>query len=170
MPWPETGATQYHAQLGLPDKGRAIGLVVCNSWDLEPWDLLNGLALGCYQPYPEVLLVSFGICRTVRTFLTMIYKVSICRSCMIKRFYFTVAGILLVNLLKHHRILAIFKLISRLFVYFDLFFLLVRMVSFFFVEKQNLVYNLLTRCRQFSPRQRTPRDTGKAREAWSKDN
>ncbi len=43
MPWPQTGATHYHAQLGLPDKGRAIkGLVVCNSWDLEPWDLLNG--------------------------------------------------------------------------------------------------------------------------------
>ena len=46
MPWPKTGATQYHAQLGLPDKGRAIkGLVVCISWDLEPWDLLNVLAL-----------------------------------------------------------------------------------------------------------------------------
>ncbi len=52
---PETGATQYHAQLGLPDKGRAIkGLVVCNNWDQEPLDLLNGLALGCYQPSPEV--------------------------------------------------------------------------------------------------------------------
>ncbi len=33
-------------------------LVVCNSRVLEPWDLLNGLALGCYQPSPEVLLVS----------------------------------------------------------------------------------------------------------------
>ena len=45
------GYTQYSAELGLPDKSRAIkGLVVCNSWDLEPWDLLNGLALGCYQP------------------------------------------------------------------------------------------------------------------------
>ena len=56
MPWPQTGATQYHAQLGLPDKGHAIkGLVVCNSWDLEPWDLLNGLALGYYQP-------SHGMC------------------------------------------------------------------------------------------------------------
>ena len=22
MPWPETGATHYHSQLGLPDKGR----------------------------------------------------------------------------------------------------------------------------------------------------
>ncbi len=55
MPWPKTGATQYHAQLGLPDKGRAIkGMVVCNNWDLEPLDLLNGLALGCYQPSPEV--------------------------------------------------------------------------------------------------------------------
>ncbi len=42
MPWSKTGATQYHAQLGLQDKGRAIkGLVVCNSWDLEPWDLQN---------------------------------------------------------------------------------------------------------------------------------
>ena len=36
MPWPQTGATQYHAQqLGLPDKGRAIkGLVFYNSWDV----------------------------------------------------------------------------------------------------------------------------------------
>ncbi len=50
MPWPQTGATQYHAQVRLPDKGRAIkGLVVCNNWDLEPLDLLNGLALGCYH-------------------------------------------------------------------------------------------------------------------------
>ena len=47
MPWPKTGATQYHVQLGLPDKDRAIkGLVVCNGKDLEPLDLLtNGLAL-----------------------------------------------------------------------------------------------------------------------------
>ena len=46
MPWPKTGATKYHAQLGLQDKGRAIkGLVVCNNWDLDPLDL-NGLALG----------------------------------------------------------------------------------------------------------------------------
>ena len=29
MPWSKTGVTHYHAQLGLPDKGRAIkGLVV----------------------------------------------------------------------------------------------------------------------------------------------
>ncbi len=55
MYWPQTGATQYHAQLGLPDKGRAIkGFVVCNNWDLEPLDLIKGLALGCYQPSPEV--------------------------------------------------------------------------------------------------------------------
>ncbi len=55
MPWPQAGATQYHAQLGLPDKGRAIkGLVLCNSSDLEPSDLINGPALGCYQPSPEV--------------------------------------------------------------------------------------------------------------------
>ncbi len=58
MPWPQTCTTQYHAQLGLPDKGRAIKLlVVCNDWDLEPLDLLNGLALGCYQPSHEVLIV-----------------------------------------------------------------------------------------------------------------
>ncbi len=31
MPWPKTGATQYHTQVGLPD----------------------GLALGCYQLSPE---------------------------------------------------------------------------------------------------------------------
>ena len=58
MPWPQTGLTQYHAQLGLPDRGLAIkGLVVCNNRDLEPFDLQNGLALGCYQPSPEVLIV-----------------------------------------------------------------------------------------------------------------
>ncbi len=29
MPWPYTGATHYHAHVGLPDKGRTIiGLVV----------------------------------------------------------------------------------------------------------------------------------------------
>ena len=46
MPWPQkTGATHYHAQLGLPDKGHAIkGLVVCWSmarindlWDGPGW-------------------------------------------------------------------------------------------------------------------------------------
>ncbi len=30
MPWPQTGATHYHTQIGPSDKGRAIkGLVVC---------------------------------------------------------------------------------------------------------------------------------------------
>ncbi len=44
--------------VGLPYKGRAIkGLVVCNNWNLEPLDLLNGLALGFYQPSPGVLIV-----------------------------------------------------------------------------------------------------------------
>ncbi len=58
MPWPQTGATLYHAQLGLPDKGRAIkGVDVCNNWELEPLDLLNSLALGCYQPSPKILIV-----------------------------------------------------------------------------------------------------------------
>ena len=56
--WPQTGTTHSHAQLGLPDKGHAIKrLVVCSNWDLELLVLLNGLALGCYQPSPEVLIV-----------------------------------------------------------------------------------------------------------------
>ena len=47
MPWPGTGATQYLEQLELKDKDHAIkGLVDCNNWDLEPLDVLNGLALG----------------------------------------------------------------------------------------------------------------------------
>ncbi len=51
MLWPKTGATGTE----IPDKGRAgKGLVVSNSLDLEPMDLLNGLALGCYQPSPEL--------------------------------------------------------------------------------------------------------------------
>ncbi len=38
MPWPQTGATQYHAQVGLPGKGCTIKeLVDCNDWDLEPF-------------------------------------------------------------------------------------------------------------------------------------
>ncbi len=58
MPLPQTGATQYHAQLLLSDKGRVIkGLVVCNNCDLEPLDLPDGLALGCYQPSSEVFIV-----------------------------------------------------------------------------------------------------------------
>ncbi len=58
MSWPQTGATQYREEFGLPDKVRVIkGLVVCNNWDLEPLDLLYGHALGCYQPSPEVLIV-----------------------------------------------------------------------------------------------------------------
>ncbi len=59
MPWPQTGATQYHAQLGLSDKGRQIKeLIVCNNWDLETLALPNhGLDLSCHQPSPEVLIV-----------------------------------------------------------------------------------------------------------------
>ena len=58
MRWPQIGATYNYAQLGLPNKFRAIkGLDV---WDLESLDLLNGMALGSYQPYPEVLIVITG--------------------------------------------------------------------------------------------------------------
>ena len=56
MLWPQIGALQYHAQLGLPDKGGAINeLVFCNDWDQEHFDLLIGLSLGCYQPSPEII-------------------------------------------------------------------------------------------------------------------
>ena len=52
---PKTGTTYNYAQLELPVKGRTIkGLVFRNDLDLEPLGLINGLALGCYQPYPEV--------------------------------------------------------------------------------------------------------------------
>ncbi len=48
-------ATHNQPLLALPDKGRAIkGLVSYNIWDLQSLDLLDGLALGCYQPSPEV--------------------------------------------------------------------------------------------------------------------
>ncbi len=58
MPLPETGATKYNAQLGLPDKGRAInGWFVYNDWVPEPLDLLNSQALGCYQLSHEVLIL-----------------------------------------------------------------------------------------------------------------
>ncbi len=57
MPWRKPGATQYPAKLELPDKGRVIKwLVVCNNRDLDPLDLLNGMALGCFELSPEVLL------------------------------------------------------------------------------------------------------------------
>ena len=54
MPWPQTSTTHYHAQLEFLVKGITIkGLIVYNSWDLEPLDMLNGLGLGCYQPSPD---------------------------------------------------------------------------------------------------------------------
>ena len=53
--WPQTDATQYHKHLVLLDKDRAIkGLFVCNGWDLDPLDLKNGQAFGCYQPSPYI--------------------------------------------------------------------------------------------------------------------
>ncbi len=33
---------------------------LCTNWDLEHLDLLNGLALDCYQPSPEVLIVLYS--------------------------------------------------------------------------------------------------------------
>ncbi len=44
-------------------------LVVSNNWDLEPLDLLNGLALDCQQPSPEVL----AHCRGLEVQFTIVY-------------------------------------------------------------------------------------------------
>ena len=54
MPWPQTGATQYHTQLGLSDKSRAINGFCQGS---RAFELANSLALDCYQTSPEVLIV-----------------------------------------------------------------------------------------------------------------
>ncbi len=55
MRWPIRGATYYHEQLEFPNKGRAMkGLIFRNGLDLEPLDLLNWLALGCYKQSLEV--------------------------------------------------------------------------------------------------------------------
>ena len=50
MTWPETVATQYHAQIGLQVKGSGPkGWLSAKILDLEPLDLPKGLALGCFQ-------------------------------------------------------------------------------------------------------------------------
>ena len=47
----------YHVQSGISDKGCAIkGLVVRNCRDLESFEMFNCLALGCYQPSPDILI------------------------------------------------------------------------------------------------------------------
>ena len=57
MRWPKTGATYYHTQLGLPDRGRTIkGLFLCNSWDFSAFGLLQRVALRCYQPSLELII------------------------------------------------------------------------------------------------------------------
>ncbi len=46
MPWPQKGATHYQAQLGLPDKGRAIkGLVVHFIYVLWLGSMFYGMGL-----------------------------------------------------------------------------------------------------------------------------
>ena len=75
MPWPQTGATHYHAQLGFPDKSRGIkGLVVCNSRYI--------IAFGPEkQPEPE--LISNISCRknrmNMRTFINAKFKNQTCK-------------------------------------------------------------------------------------------
>ena len=51
MPWPKTGATHYNAQLGLPDKGRAIKwLIVC-------WMYLNIIWVFSYSLFTLQLYI-----------------------------------------------------------------------------------------------------------------
>ena len=58
---PKKDATHYHVQIELLDKGRAIKeLMVCNGWNLEPFNLLNSLAPSCYQPSSEVWFILYS--------------------------------------------------------------------------------------------------------------
>ena len=51
MSWPNIGATHYHTELGLQTKFvQSQGGCLQQIWYLEPLDLINGLALGCYKP------------------------------------------------------------------------------------------------------------------------
>ncbi len=52
MPWPKTGATHYHALLGLPYKGRAIKELRRFKYTALRPTKLSGR--GCNQPSPEV--------------------------------------------------------------------------------------------------------------------
>ena len=59
MPWPKTGATHYHAQSGLPDKGCAIKeLVVRCLLPNTPggvWIVILGwLTLECHGQQPRL--------------------------------------------------------------------------------------------------------------------
>ena len=55
MPWPKTGTTQYHAQLGLPDNQRVGCLLCCMAKIYDLWDgtldkrRVRGLVPCCVQ-------------------------------------------------------------------------------------------------------------------------
>ena len=52
--FPKTGKTHYHAQLGRPDKGRAIKeLIVCNSWNVSSFE--PTIQISFYLPSLELL-------------------------------------------------------------------------------------------------------------------
>ncbi len=62
MPWSNTGATLYHAQLELPKNGRVIkGLIVFSGWDLEPLYLLISPSPDCYQLTIALLMLIIAI-------------------------------------------------------------------------------------------------------------
>ena len=56
MPWPKICETRAR----YLQKGRAIKeSFVCNSWDVQQWDL-RGMALSCYQPLLKIFLEGGG--------------------------------------------------------------------------------------------------------------
>ena len=58
MPLPQTGATQYHAQLGHPDKGRAFKrLVLCNKLESRSFGPAKRSNPRLYQPSPAAVLI-----------------------------------------------------------------------------------------------------------------
>ena len=52
MPWPKTGTTHYHEQLGLPDKGRQSNSWFCLFIIREIWHPLA--ILGCSRSNVKV--------------------------------------------------------------------------------------------------------------------
>ncbi len=89
MPWPHTGVTHFHAQLGLLDKGRAIkGMVVY--YILWLGSLIYGMGLWTsakcavcslvvvrmanelkYHNFPYQYIIHYWICH--KTFYTMVF-------------------------------------------------------------------------------------------------
>ncbi len=54
----KTGATHYHEQLGLPDKGCTIKwLIVCNDWDVTTFGHFKQFFLMLLSTFPCMMYV-----------------------------------------------------------------------------------------------------------------